>query len=326
MSDKFHGNVKADRTSVSLPVLLIKAADSTELTGKVAADVTASYWRQGGVRVAITASDLAAVNSAYAAGGWKEVDASNEPGLYRLDVPDAALVAGADWVIVSVKVASAFVYHERLSLETKGSAEVDTKLGSPIGASVSADLVTIAAYVDTEVAAIKAKTDNLPASPAAVGSAMTLAAGAIATATFAGGATLPRVTLADTLTTYTGNTPQTGDAFARLGGPSGASIAADIAALLATTDIFDTGTVSASPSPTTTTFTATGSRLNATSAFYTTPKPMFVHFITGSLAGRSAKISVHAVSGSNHAFTLTAALTAAPAAGDTFAILGYSDS
>ena len=37
------------------------------------------------------------------------------------------------------------------------------------------------------------------------------------------------VKLADTLTTYTGNTLQTGDTFARLGAPAGASIAADIA-------------------------------------------------------------------------------------------------
>ncbi len=35
----------------------------------------------------------------------------------------------------------------------------------------------------------------------------------------------------DTLTTYTGNTPQTGDAYARLGAPAGASVSADIAAL-----------------------------------------------------------------------------------------------
>lgn len=34
-----------------------------------------------------------------------------------------------------------------------------------------------------------------------------------------------------TLTTYTGNTPQTGDAFARLGAPAGASTAVDIAAI-----------------------------------------------------------------------------------------------
>lgn len=39
------------------------------------------------------------------------------------------------------------------------------------------------------------------------------------------------VNLANTVTTYTGNTVQTGDAYARLGAPAGASIAADIAAI-----------------------------------------------------------------------------------------------
>lgn len=38
----------------------------------------------------------------------------------------------------------------------------------------ASNLAVVAGYLDTEVAAIKAKTDNLPASPAAVGSAMTL--------------------------------------------------------------------------------------------------------------------------------------------------------
>lgn len=42
------------------------------------------------------------------------------------------------------------------------------------GLAQEATLTTIASYIDTEVAAIKAKTDNLPTSPAAVGSAMTL--------------------------------------------------------------------------------------------------------------------------------------------------------
>ncbi len=50
------------------------------------------------------------------------------------------------------------------------------------------EVAAILAAVDTEVAAIKAKTDNLPASPAAVGSAMTLAADAITSATIAAGA------------------------------------------------------------------------------------------------------------------------------------------
>jgi uncharacterized phage infection (PIP) family protein YhgE len=43
------------------------------------------------------------------------------------------------------------------------------------------------------------------------------------------------VTLADTLTTYTGNTVQTGDAYARLGAPAAASVSADVAAVKADT-------------------------------------------------------------------------------------------
>lgn len=63
-----------------------------------------------------------------------------------------------------------------------------TRLGAPAGASIAADIATRASQtsldtlddlVDTEVAAIKAKTDNLPASPAAtsdIPSAATIAA------------------------------------------------------------------------------------------------------------------------------------------------------
>lgn len=40
---------------------------------------------------AITLATLAAVNSAYSSGGFKEIDATNMKGLYRLDIPNAAL-------------------------------------------------------------------------------------------------------------------------------------------------------------------------------------------------------------------------------------------
>ena len=44
------------------------------------------------------------------------------------------------------------------------------------------------------------------------------------------------IQLCDTITTYTGNTVQTGDAFARLGAPAGVSVSADIAVIEAQTD------------------------------------------------------------------------------------------
>lgn len=118
MADKLQGGVLAGSVDLSTAIVLRKTADSTEQTGKLAADMTLSYWRQGGVRVAVTASDLAAVNSAHSDGGVKEVDATNMPGAYRVDWPDAAFATGADWVVLTVKVASTYVFHERYSLTT----------------------------------------------------------------------------------------------------------------------------------------------------------------------------------------------------------------
>lgn len=42
---------------------------------------------------AITLATLAAANSAYSSGGFKEIDATNMPGMYRLDIPNAALAS-----------------------------------------------------------------------------------------------------------------------------------------------------------------------------------------------------------------------------------------
>ena len=119
MSDKMQGGILAGSTSLSIPFTLRKTSDGTEQTGKVAADMTARYIRQGGTSTALTAlTDLAAVNSAFAAGGVKEIDSTNNPGEYRLDVDNAAFATGADWVQISVKVAACFVWKCTFPLTT----------------------------------------------------------------------------------------------------------------------------------------------------------------------------------------------------------------
>jgi hypothetical protein len=62
-----------------------------------------------------------------------------------------------------------------------------------------------------------------------------VAANGIASASFAAGATIPRCTLTDTLTTYAGNVPQTGDSFVRIGATgSGLTSLAQAATALST--------------------------------------------------------------------------------------------
>jgi hypothetical protein len=120
MSDRMvtADSLAAGTTSVSLWVEMFVEATDAAVTGLIAANINASYWRQGGLRVAITESDLAAVDSAYSAGGWKEVDATNMPGLYRLDVPDAAFATGADWVVISVVEAGSKTFYAKIALPT----------------------------------------------------------------------------------------------------------------------------------------------------------------------------------------------------------------
>jgi len=72
------------------------------VTGKVfnATGLVASYAGTKLARVAITLVDLAAITTAWASGGFKEVDATNLPGWYRIDVPNAALALAADEVVI----------------------------------------------------------------------------------------------------------------------------------------------------------------------------------------------------------------------------------
>jgi hypothetical protein len=149
MADKWSSGIRAGSTSVSTTVVLRSSSDGTEVTGKVAADLTISYRRQGGTRTAISLSNLAAIDSVWSAGGVKE----DADGAYRLDLPDAAVGTGADYVHLTAKCTGSYVFHERISLAT-----------------------------DATVAAIKAKTDLLVSTNTGKIDAAIVAAGDLAQA------------------------------------------------------------------------------------------------------------------------------------------------
>jgi hypothetical protein len=119
MADKITGGIVVGTTNFSLSVML---HDSTTNQGKTAlayTDMTGSYYRQGGAaRVGITMASLAAVDSAYASGGFKEIDATNMKGWYRFDVPDALFLTGADWVVVSLQATNMLDYGVTLAIIT----------------------------------------------------------------------------------------------------------------------------------------------------------------------------------------------------------------
>lgn len=128
-------------------------------------------------------------------------------------------------------------------------------VGSVTGGATSAALATAQADLDiitgatgvnlltatqTSIDAIETDTGTtIPAQITALNNVAAtdiVSAGAITTLSGA----VVNVDLVDTLTTYTSNTPQTGDSFARLGAPAGASVSADIAAVPTVAEILTT--------------------------------------------------------------------------------------
>jgi hypothetical protein len=87
-------------TSQSIELYLGATGLTASTTG-----LTARYnrTRTASVSIPLVARTIA---QAWTAGGFAEVDATNMPGVYRLDLPDAALAAGADDVTVVVRGAS----------------------------------------------------------------------------------------------------------------------------------------------------------------------------------------------------------------------------
>jgi hypothetical protein len=63
--------------------------------------LSASYVRAGAIRTAITLVSQTP-NGSWTSGGFCEIDSTNMPGIYRIDVPNAVFVAGAESAILQL--------------------------------------------------------------------------------------------------------------------------------------------------------------------------------------------------------------------------------
>jgi hypothetical protein len=101
-----------ERNSSAITIVPGSTSQSIELylgvTGLTASTsgLSATFNRTRSLAVPITLVSLSLMTDGWVSGGFKEVNASTMPGVYRLDLPDAALAAGADDVTVVVKGAA----------------------------------------------------------------------------------------------------------------------------------------------------------------------------------------------------------------------------
>lgn len=89
--------IAPDSTSQSIYMMLGSTNVSYNTSG-----LTAYYTRDNSEPVAITLVSQTA-NGSWTSGGFAEVSSSSAPGLYRLDIPNAALISGVGKVMVSIR-------------------------------------------------------------------------------------------------------------------------------------------------------------------------------------------------------------------------------
>lgn len=126
--------------------IYIQAASGLPATGLAynTASLLVSYAGTKLASVAITLADLAAITTAWSSGGFKEVDATNMPGWYRLDVPNAALALSADEVVITVikDAVAAGVLVIPIPTKTVGTVEAKVDIIDTTADTVAATLVT----------------------------------------------------------------------------------------------------------------------------------------------------------------------------------------
>ena len=99
-------SVQAGSTDVSLPIRLFDPATNGPATGLTIGDLDFSYVRPGAAAVKADLTALAGVTDPHADNKAIEIDGTNMPGQYRLDVPDAMAVAGVETVGITINDAN----------------------------------------------------------------------------------------------------------------------------------------------------------------------------------------------------------------------------
>lgn len=255
----FDDSIKGGSTSKIIEVMLRDSTTGAGKTGVAFGSVTASYTREGGTRTAITLASGAA-GDAYSSGKWAEVDSTNCKGLYQLHVPNAAIAAGVQAVTINLQATGVIDKAVRIKLRAvdvqdgvhfglsclpntavttnaslltsgtgadqigvDGAGNANANLKQWLG---SAPLALSGGYPQVDLERWKTATPN-----ALISGRVDVSVGAMAAAAVQ--AIWDALTSALTTVGSVGKRIAdflTGDAFARLGAPAGASIAADVAA------------------------------------------------------------------------------------------------
>ena len=135
-------NVTGGTTDVTTYFMMRLAATGVAATALTIANLKLQYTRTGVAPTAmVAATALAATDTAHTDNYAIEIDATDQPGVYRIDWPDAAFAAGVRQAILSVVCATCF--SETLAVNIDIPVDLRKILGTAVSTPATAGILDI---------------------------------------------------------------------------------------------------------------------------------------------------------------------------------------
>lgn len=137
-----------DSQDISVDVFAVNELTGLPETGLGFSDVSVDYVRNRTASVSVSLSSLAGPGAVHLDGGFIEIDSVAAPGWYRLDIPDAAFVAGVNSVTVVTKAAGALFTPVRAQIGASATSSIASEVHLCKAALVNKRIHTVSTGVD----------------------------------------------------------------------------------------------------------------------------------------------------------------------------------
>lgn len=155
--------IKPASTDVSVPMALVNKTTGLAATGLTINTIDLQYTRVGSAPAAkVDATALAATDTAHTDNFAIELDATDQPGAYRVDWPDAAFASGVKFVLLTALHADCHPAHLVVQLANV-PADVVNVNGGTAAALSTIDGVSLESFYEALLAYVAGKrvvTDN----------------------------------------------------------------------------------------------------------------------------------------------------------------------
>lgn len=322
--------VKAGSTSRIEHVFILDSTSTTGAgkTGLTNASVTAFYFRPGDTSTASRSITLSSGTlGTFSSGGFKEVSATDLPGVYEFGVPNAVFAASANHGIVMIKgsgIAPVLLEYDLVSYDPLDTVRLGLTAIPNVASGSTGAIITSG----TGTAQLNVTSGNVAGSVASVASggiaSTSFASGAITSTTFAANAITSTVLATDSITsTQISATGATEIASAvwdeAYASHTTAGTFGKLMDVIRKSIYITEATVSASGTPANST---TYFRSSLTSSVSGSFEGQVLLFTSGTLIGQSS--IVNTFTQTNGVITLLDALTSTPSSADNFVLIGSS--